>query len=225
MRLLLAEDDLVLGNAMQKVLSRAGYAVDWVLKGNQFEDCMSTQHFDFVVLDLGLPDTTGDVLLGQLRSKHPGLSVIVVTARHSITDRVTLLDMGADDYLTKPLDLDELTARVRSVQRRSRPDDEANDAYTHGLLRLDPKRHTATWNDVPISLTRREFWLLEALVRRKNQIVTRAQLEGALYGWGDEVESNAVEVYIHFLRRKLGSGLIHTIRGVGYRLAPLAGHA
>jgi DNA-binding response OmpR family regulator len=225
MRLLLAEDDSMLGSAVQKVLSRAGYAVDWVLKGSQFRDCMSTQRYDFVVLDLGLPDTTGEALLGQLRSKRPGLPVIVVTARHSIRDRVTLLDMGADDYLTKPFDLEELTARVRSVQRRSRPDDEANDAYTHGLLRLHPQRHTATWNDVPISLTRREFWLLEALVRRKNQIVTRAQLEDALYGWGDEVESNAVEVYIHYLRRKLGAELIHTIRGVGYRLAPLAGHA
>ena len=221
MRLLLAEDDSMLGGALQKGLSRAGFAVDWVLKGRDFSDSLATQRYDFVILDLGLPDHSGESLLQELRGKHKRMPVIVVTARGGIHDRVALLDMGADDYLVKPFDLDELTARVRSVLRRSPVDDDKAGAFAHGPLRLYPQRHCATWEDEPVSLTRREFWVLEALVRRKNQVSTRAQLEEALYGWGEEVESNAIEVYIHFLRRKLGAGLIHTIRGVGYQLAPL----
>jgi DNA-binding response OmpR family regulator len=220
MRLILAEDDSLLGGALRTALTRAGFAVDWVLKGRDFSDSMMTQRYDLVVLDLTLPDASGEELLRSLRTKHPRLPVIVVTARGGVRDRVNLLDMGADDYLVKPFDLDEMIARTRSVLRRSPSDDEEADTYTHGLLRLNPQRHTATWNDEPIALTRREFCVLQILVRRRNQVSTRAQLEEALYGWGEEVESNAVEVYVHFLRRKFSPGLIHTVRGVGYQLAP-----
>ena len=221
MRLLLAEDDSILGSAVHKALERAGFAVDWVRRGREFIDCIRAQEYDFVVLDLGLPDDSGEALLTRLRGKFPRLPVIIVTARCSVLDRVTLLDMGADDYLVKPFDLGELTARIRCVMRRSPMDDCESDAYSHGPLRLHPKHHLATWNGETVPLRRREFCVLEALVRRKGQVLTRSQLEDALYGWGEEVESNAVEVYIHYLRRKFVPDLIHTIRGVGYQLAPL----
>jgi len=221
MRLLLAEDDAILGGAMQKGLSRAGFAVDWVLKGGDFTESLTEQRYDFVVLDLSLPDECGEVLLSRLRASAARVPVIVVTARSGVRDRVSLLDLGADDYLVKPFDLDELTARIRTIMRRTRTDTTDACSFEHGPLRLFPDRHVATWNGVPVSLTRREFWVLEALVRRKNQVLTRAQLEESLYGWGEEVESNAIEVYIHFLRRKFSAAFIHTIRGVGYQLAPL----
>jgi len=225
MRLLLAEDDSILGGAVQKYLVRAGFAVDWVVTGRDMRDSVRTHDYDFVVLDLNFPDACGRDLLQALRGKNPRVPVIIVTARGGVCDRVALLDLGADDYLVKPFDLDELTARVRCVLRRSGADIREEEAFAHGPLRLFPQRSAATWNGDLIPLTRREFWILEALVRRRNQVLTRAQLEEALYGWGEEVESNTVEVYIHFLRRKFGPALIHTIRGVGYQLAPLPQHA
>jgi len=221
MRLLLVEDDAILGGAVQKALSRAGFAVDWVRKSCEGSDCITTHRYDFVVLDLSLPDGDGETLLLRFRQAFPRLPVIVVTARGDIADRVTLLDLGADDYVVKPFDLDELTARIRCVMRRSAMDDDDADTCSHGPLRLHPKRHAATWNGEPVALTRREFCVLETLVRRKNQVLTRAQIEEALYGWGEEVESNAIEVYIHFLRRKFSTELIHTIRGVGYQVSPM----
>jgi DNA-binding response OmpR family regulator len=225
MRLLLAEDDSMLGSAVQKHLVRTGFAVDWVLNGNDFTEAVNNHHYDFVVLDLGLPDACGEVLLQRLRNKQSRMPVIVVTARGSIHDRVTLLDMGADDFLVKPFDLDELTARIRSVMRRLPSEDADAGASVHGELRLYPLRRAATWNGEPVALTHREFWVLEVLVRRKNQVLSRAQIEEALYGWGEEVESNAVEVYIHLLRRKFRPDLIHTIRGVGYQVAPVRQYA
>jgi len=221
MRLLLVEDDAILGGAVQKALSRAGFAVDWVRKSCEGSQCIVTHRYDFVVLDLGLPDGNGETLLLRFRNKFPRLPVIIVTARCGVSDRVTLLDTGADDYVVKPFDLDELTARIRCVMRRSTVDDDDSDTYSHGPLCLNPKRHAATWKGEPVALTRREFCVLETLVRRKNQVLTRAQLEEALYGWGEEVESNAIEVYIHFLRRKFSAELIHTIRGVGYQVSPV----
>jgi DNA-binding response OmpR family regulator len=225
MRLLLAEDETMLGDAVHKHLTRAGFAVDWVVCGEEFTQAVDTHHYDFVVLDLGLPDVTGEVLLRRLHAKQARMPVIVVTARGSIHDRVTLLDLGADDFLVKPFDLDELTARIRSVVRRL-PTDNADDlASEHGPLRLYPSRREATWDGEPVTLTHREFWVLEVLVRRKNQVLSRAQIEEALYGWGEEVESNAIEVYIHLLRRKFRPDLIHTIRGVGYQVAPVRQYA
>ena len=214
----------MLGGALRKSLSRVGYAVDWVQKGAHFSASLATHQYDVVVLDLGLPDEGGESLLGKLRKKRANLPVIVVTARGGIQDRINLLDLGADDYLVKPFDLDELTARIRCVLRRSTSKDDGDGALSVGPLRLAPQSQSATWNNEPVTLTRREFWVLEALVRKRNQVVSRSQLEEALYGWGEEVESNAVEVYVHYLRRKLGSELIQTVRGLGYQLAPLGEH-
>jgi DNA-binding response OmpR family regulator len=225
MRLILVEDDLMLGGAVKNHLSRAGFAVDWVQSGKEFTDAVLNHQYDFVILDLGLPDCDGENLLEQLHHKQQRVPVIVVTARGSIHDRVKLLDMGADDFLVKPFDLDELTARVRSVLRRQPSDNADAGACVHGPLHLYPLRLTATWDGQPVPLTHREFWVLEILVRRKNQVLTRAQIEEALYAWGQEVESNAVEVYVHTLRRKFSADLIHTIRGVGYQLAPVRLHA
>jgi len=225
MRILLAEDDMLLGGAVQKSLVRTGFAVDWVQSGRDLRSSTSTHHYDFVILDLTLPDGCGESLLQWLRGKGLRVPVIVVTARGGVHDRVALLDLGADDYLVKPFDLDELTARIRCVMRRSPAEGTAADALTHGPLRLLPSQRVATWHGQAVALTQREFWVLETLLRRRNQVLTRAQLEEALYGWGEEVESNAIEVYIHFLRRKLEPALIHTIRGVGYQLAPLLQHA
>ncbi|MEO8310613.1 MAG: response regulator transcription factor [Caldimonas sp.] len=225
MRILVAEDDALLGVAVQRALTRVGYAVDWVRTGAHFLLSTATHQYDFVVLDLGFPDASGEDLLQSLRSKKPNLPVIVITARGAVNDRVSLLDFGADDYLVKPFDLDELTARVRSVLRRVPTGDGNEGAFAHGPLQLYPKRHVATWDGREVSLTHREFWVLEALMRNRNQVLSRGQLEETLYGWGEEVDSNAIEVYVHYLRRKLGASLIQTIRGVGYQLAPLTEHA
>lgn len=220
MRCLLVEDDEMLGSAVQIHLGRAGFAVDWVQNGKDFTVAINIHRYDFVVLDLGLPDAAGEVLLERLHQAQKNIRVIVVTARASVHDRVTLLNMGADDFLVKPFDLDELTARVRCLLRRLPTDDADAGASVHGPLRLFPLRLAATWAEKDVPLTHREFWVLEFLVRRKNQILSRSQIEEALYGWGEEVASNAVEVYIHMLRRKFRPDLIHTIRGAGYKMAP-----
>ena len=221
MRVLLAEDDALVGGAVHKSLSRSGFAVDWVGTGQAFKAAVQDHQYDFVALDLGLPDATGEVLLQYLKSKAPRMPVIVLTARGGIHDKLTLLNMGADDFMVKPFDLDELTARIRCVLRRTPTDDADAGCTVHGALELFPQRFLATWRGEPVSLAHREFCVLEVLVRRKNQVLSRGQIEEALYGWGDEVGSNAVEVYIHALRRKFSSNLIHTIRGVGYQIAPL----
>ena len=219
MRLLVVEDDDLFGSAITKALIQVGYAVDWIRKGTELSVAMATHEYECVLLDLGLPDVGGETLLPRIRSRDPGVSVLVLTARGGIQDRVRLLDIGADDYMTKPVDLDELAARLRAVTRRSRSDSRVEPSLEHGSLVLVPSRRTALWRGEPVTLTNKEYWLLETFVRRRNQVQTRAQLEEALYGWGEEIGSNAVEVYVHYLRRKLGSGLIQTVRGVGYQLA------
>lgn len=219
MRLLLAEDNPMLGSAVQKFLGHAGFAVDLVVNSGDFNDAWMNHHYDFVVL--GLTGDSGGELLQRLRKNHPRMPTIMVTSGCSAHTRVSLLNLGADDVLLKPLNLDELTARIRAVIRRLPTDDADAGAASYGPLSLFPLRYAATWNGEPIPLTHREYWVLELLVRRKNQILTRPQIEESLYGWGGEVESNTVEVYIHLLRRKFGPALIHTIRGVGYQLAPL----
>jgi DNA-binding response OmpR family regulator len=220
MRLLVVEDDDLLGSALHKGLTRFGYAVDWIVKGGDLDIAMRTHEYTCILLDLGLPDVSGEALLKAIRLINPGISVVVMTARGGIQDRVALLDIGADDYMVKPIDIDELGARLRAVLRRTHATQEGKAEIEHGLLKLFPSRRMATWKGDPVPLTNKEYWLLETLLRRKNQVLTRAQLEEALYGWGEEIGSNAVEVYIHYLRRKFGSALIQTVRGVGYQLGP-----
>jgi DNA-binding response OmpR family regulator len=221
MRVLLVEDDEMLGSAVQKHLGHDGFAVDWITSGKDFTEAVNCHTYDFVILDLGLPDMPGEVLLQRLHSAQMDVRVIVTTARGSISDRVSLLNKGADDFLVKPYDLDELTARIRSLLRRLPIADADANASSHGPLRLFPLRLAATWDGVEVPLTHREFWVLETLVRCKNQVLSRHQIEESLYGWGEEVESNAIEVYVHMLRRKFRPDLIHTIRGVGYKIAPV----
>lgn len=220
MRLLLVEDHELLGSGVHKGLVRAGYAVDWVRSGKKVLISLASCSYDCVLLDLGLPDLSGESLLKSVRERGLPVSVIVVTARGSIQDRVRLLDMGADDYMVKPLDLGELCSRVRAVLRRVHAKSPGSGEPEHGPLKLYPSRRMATWHGRFVPLTNKEFWLLETLVRRKNQVLSRAQLEEALYTFDVEVESNAVEVHVHFLRRKFSPRLIQTVRGVGYQLGP-----
>lgn len=219
MRILMIEDDVLFGSALQKSLLRAGYAVDWIQAGRELLGAMRSADYDCVLLDLNLPDTDSEQCLKSIRERTPGLSAIVVTARGSLIDRVRLLELGADDYLVKPVDLDEVNARVRAITRRVQQAQGAGaTALTHGPLKLQPARRTATWHGKVVPLTNREFWLLETLVRKRDEIVSRERLEASLYGWGDDVGSNTVEVYIHHLRRKFEPALIRTVRGVGYQI-------
>lgn len=219
MRVLVVEDDDLFGSAVQSALTKAGYAVDWIRKGADLSGTMATHDYECILLDLGLPDFSGETLLRRIRKDDPGASVLVMTARGGIQDRVRLLDIGADDYMTKPIDLDELAARLRAVMRRARNRELGDTNIGHGAIVLVPARRAAVWRGQPVALTNKEYWLLETFVRRRNQVLSRAQLEEALYGWGEEIASNAVEVYVHYLRRKFGNGVILTVRGVGYQLA------
>ncbi|QGW82388.1 response regulator transcription factor [Variovorax paradoxus] len=220
MRLLLVEDNELLGSAVHKGLVRTGYAVDWNRLGKDVLPSLASCTYDCVLLDLGLPDVTGDILLKSIRTRGIPISVIVITARCGIRDRVRLLDMGADDYMVKPLDLDEVASRVRAVLRRVNGKTPTAAEPEHGPLKLHPSHRMATLHGNVVPLTNKEFWLLEILVRRKKQVLSRAQLEEALYTYDVEVESNAVEVHVHFLRRKFSPKLILTVRGVGYQLGP-----
>jgi DNA-binding response OmpR family regulator len=219
MRLLLVEDDPIFGAALQRSLTRAGYAADWIQTASALVHSMRGTEYDCVVLDLSLLDQNGEQCLAQIRARSANLPVVIITARCGLQDRLRLLDLGADDYLVKPVDLDEVNARLRAITRRVHQAQSGTDVLSHGELRLLPARRSATWKGQSIALTNREFWLLEVLVRKKHEIVTRERLEETLYGWGDEIESNAIEVYIHHLRRKFGASMIRTVRGVGYQIA------
>lgn len=220
MKLLLVEDDEMLGRATMNALQRESLRVDWVRNGMDAKIAARSHEYDAILLDLGLPDMAGEQFLQQLRGLKNNTPVIVLTARDQMRDRVNALDLGADDYLVKPVDLEEVTARVRAITRRAQQARLGDGSVlSHGELRLQPARRAAVWKGTLVPLTNREFWLLETLVRKKGQIVSRERLEEALYGWGDEIDSNTVEVYIHHLRRKLGPGLIRTVRGLGYHLA------
>jgi DNA-binding response OmpR family regulator len=225
MRLLLVEDNELLGTAIHKGLVRAGYAVDWSRSGKDVLSSLASCNYDCVLLDLGLPDVGGDGLLKSIRTRGMTVSVIVITAQGGIQDRVRLLDMGADDYMVKPLDLDEVASRIRAVLRRVPGKTPSSGEPEHGPLKLYPSHRMATWHGEVVPLTNKEFWLLEILVRRKNQVLTRSQLEEALYNFDVEVESNAIEVHVHYLRRKFSPNLIQTVRGVGYQLGPESRHA
>jgi len=214
MRVLLVEDDPMIGESVRKGLRGEGFAVDWVEDGRAGELALATGVYDLMLLDLGLPGKEGMEVLRGLRQKKSTLPVILITARDAVADRVKGLDAGADDYLVKPFDLEELAARVRALARRRAG--HADSLLAHGLLSLNPATHEATLAGQALTLSAREFGLLHALIERPGVVLSRAQLEEKLYGWQEEVGSNTVEVYIHALRKKLGPDFIKTVRGVGY---------
>lgn len=220
MRLLLIEDDPMIGAAVQRGLRQEGYAVDWVRDGAAGLLALTTPAaggeapYDLLLLDLGLPGKDGLTVLGDLRAAGNPLPVLVLTARDAVSERIRGLDAGADDYLVKPFDLDELAARVRALLRRrtGRPEPIVRQA---GIV-VDPASHAVSVDGEPVRLSAREFAVLQALLEQPGRPLSRAQLEERLYGWGEEVESNAVEVHIHALRRKLGADRIRNLRGVGW---------
>ena len=216
MRILLAEDDPMLGSGLEQGLRMAGFTLDWVRDGKLAQTALHTQSYDAVVLDIGLPGKDGLELLQWMRQENLGVAVLVVSARDSVSDRVAGLNLGADDYLPKPFDLDELIARVHAVGRR-RSGRAAPEMRLGGLL-LHPLRREATLDNQPLNLSAREFDLLLALLERPGMVLSRSQLENQLYGWDDEIASNAIEVHLHHLRRKLGPAWIKNVRGVGYKL-------
>jgi two-component system OmpR family response regulator/two-component system response regulator QseB len=216
MRILLVEDDPELGDGLTVGLRQAGFAVDWLRDGHVADQALHSESFDFVVLDLGLPRLSGMEVLNRARARGQTMPVLILTARDATGDKVSGLDAGADDYLVKPIDLDELTARIRALTRRSAG--RAAPLLVHGDLSLDPAAHQVTLGGQSVELSSREFSLLQLLLENAGRVLTRTQLEQSLYGWRDEPDSNALEVHIHHLRKKLGSDLIRTLRGVGYTI-------
>ena len=216
MRVLLAEDDAMIGAAVRDRLRSQGFAVDWVRDGRAADAALEGDVYDLLLLDLGLPGREGLAVLKALRGRGSVLPVVIVTARDAVDDRVAGLDAGADDYVVKPFDLKELEARLRAVLRRRAGS--ASSVIEHGRLSLDLASHELRRDGVPVPVSPREFALLHALLEHPGRILSRAQLEERLYGWGEEVGSNVVEVHIHSLRRKLGADLIRNVRGVGYRI-------
>ncbi len=214
MRLLLVEDDSMIGESVRLGLRQDGFTVDWVQDGRAAELALHNGIYDLLVLDLGLPRKDGLEVLKTLRQRGNQIPVLVLTARDTVAERVRGLDSGADDYLVKPFDLDELAARIRALLRRQ--SGRAAPAIEFGDLALNPATHEVTFQGKPLSLSAREFALLEVFLDRPGAVLSREQLEEKLYGWGEEVESNTVEVYIHALRRKLGQDFIKNVRGVGY---------
>ena len=214
MRLLLVEDDPMIGETVLDVLRAEHFAVDWVKDGSMADTALRTEHYDLVLLDLGQPKRDGLDVLKALRQRKDSTPVLVVTARDAVADRIKGLDAGADDYVLKPYDIDELLARIRALTRRSTGRAEPV-LEAHGL-RLNPATHEATRDGQPVTLSGREWAVLEALMARPGVVFSRTQLEEKLYSWKDDVSSNAVEVYIHGLRKKLGAELIQNVRGLGY---------
>ena len=214
MRILIVEDDRHIGSALQRALRTENHAADWVLDGASAELALAQGEYDLALLDLGLPRKDGVEVLRTLRARRNRVPVLVLTARDTAADVVRGLDAGADDYLVKPFDLEVLLARVRALARRSAG--RAEPVLAHLGVTLDAKTREVTRGGEPVMLSAREFAILEALLARPGAVLSRAQLEEKLYGWGEEIESNAVEVYVHGLRRKLGHEFILNVRGVGY---------
>jgi two-component system response regulator QseB len=214
MRLLLVEDDAMIGEGVRKGLRQAGFTVDWVRDGRAAELSLAAESFDLMLLDLGLPKVDGLDVLRRIREQRKRLPVLIMTARDAVPDRVRGLNIGADDYLVKPFDLDELTARVHALLRRH--SGRAEPVIEHGALTLNPVTHEATLHGAPLVLSAREFALLQALLARPGAVLSPQQLEEKIYGWDDDISSNAVEVHIHALRKKLGADFIRNVRGVGY---------
>lgn len=214
MRILLVEDDRLLGDGLKAGLAQAGYAVDWLRDGESALAALAAESFAAVVLDLGLPRRDGQSVLQWLRARHDATPVLILTARDQLHDKVRGLDLGADDYMVKPFDLDEVTARLRAVIRRAHGRPEP--VLTLGPIELCPASRSVRRDGQPVELTPREFDLLHLLLEHAERVLTRRAIEEQLYTWNDAVDSNALEVHIHHLRRKLGAELIRTIRGVGY---------
>ena len=217
MRVLLIEDDPMIGAALETALRAEGSAVDWVREGNAADTALLQDVYDLVLLDLGLPGRDGLDVLRRLRARQTSVPVMIVTAHDAVEDRITALDAGADDYMIKPFDLDEMLARGRALLRRRAGRRSAQ--ITYGALALDPAKRRVRFREQDVELSMREFAILEALAREPGVVLSRAKLEESVYGWGEEVGSNTIEVYLHHLRRKLDPKLIRNVRGVGYRLA------
>lgn len=217
MRILLAEDDRLIGTAIQQALRDAAYALDWVQDGESALSAIAAQAYDLMLLDLGLPRKDGVAVLRQVRQSQQMLPVIIITARDGLDDRIQGLDLGADDYIVKPFAINELLARIRAVFRRHQGS--GNPMLGNGILELDPATREVRRDDAAFILSAREFALLQALLARPGTILSRAELEDRIYGWNEEVESNAVEFIIHSLRKKLGSDAIKNVRGVGWMVA------
>lgn len=214
MRILLVEDDRLLGDGLQAGLRQAGYAVDWLRDGEAAVAALTTERFTAVVLDLGLPRRDGLSVLQWLRNRHDATPVLILTARDQLQDKIRGLDLGADDYMVKPFDLDEVTARLRAVVRRAHG--RSDPVLTLGAVELNPAARSVMRAGQPVELTPREFDLLHLLLQHADRVLSRRAIEEQLYTWNDAVDSNALEVHIHHLRRKLDTELIRTVRGVGY---------
>jgi two-component system response regulator QseB len=219
MRALVIEDDPMIGRAVVAGLQDGGYTVDWVRDGADAELALTHRVYDLALLDLGLPRRDGLEILKGLRRSGNTLPVVIITARDAVADRVAGLDSGADDYLVKPFDLDELLARARAVVRRK--DGRPTPEMACGALVMDPVKRRVTFRGAPVELSGREFAVLAALMKEPGAVVSREKLEDAVYGWGEEIGSNSIEVHLHHLRRKLLPELIRNVRGVGYRIVAL----
>ncbi len=216
MRLLLVEDDMILGDGLKTGLEMDGYAVDWVTDGLMAEEALKSNQYELIVLDINLPRKNGLEILQQLRNRKDSTPVLLLTARDTVSDRVLGLDSGADDYVVKPFDLNEIYARLRALYRRHTLTHAKKPLIEHKNVKLDPASHTVFFHNSKIDLSQKEFEILKFLLTHIGQVASRARLEETLYAWDSEVESNTVEVHIHHLRKKLDSKLIRTIRGVGY---------
>jgi two-component system response regulator QseB len=214
MRLLLVEDDELLGDAVKTGLTQFGYIVDWLKDGEAARAALKSESFELIILDLGLPKLSGINLLQSIRHDGNTTPVIILTARESVESRVKGLDCGADDYIIKPFDLNELSARIRALVRRSQG--RADTTLQYRNVTLDPAAHSVMVDDVLINVPRREFSLLQKLLENSGHVLSREQLMQSIYGWDEDVDSNALEVHIHNLRKKLNANYIRTIRGVGY---------
>lgn len=216
MRILLVEDDAMVGESICKALRMAHFTVDWTRDGIMAEAALDTKSHSLVLLDLGLPRKGGLAILKSMRERRNAIPVMILTARDAVEDRIQGLDSGADDYLIKPFDLDELIARIRALMRRN--SGRAVSEIIYGAISLDTARHEVKLCGAAVDLSAREFAILHALMENPGTVVSRERLEEKLYGWEDDIGSNTIEVYIHHLRRKLGAGVIRNIRGVGYRI-------
>ena len=214
MRILVVEDDALLGDGIQKSLSHLGFTVDWMRDGRQGENALTSEEYAAVVLDIGLPQQDGLSLLQSVRNKGLHTPVLILTARDSKLDKLKGFGLGADDYVIKPIDMEELAARLRALIRRSAG--RAAPRIRLGAVEIDPDTRQAWYENKPVELSAKEFSVLELLVQNAGRVLTRAQLEQSIYGWGDSADSNTIEVFIHHLRKKLGSDFIRTLRGIGY---------
>lgn len=216
MRILLVEDDKMIGESLHKALRQSGYSVNWAQDGDAGDAALRGEKYDLAILDLGLPEKSGLEILAGLRKRQNAMPVLILTARDTVSERVKGLDLGADDYMLKPFALEELEARIRSLLRRQAG--QAGEWLEYHDVRLNPKTHEAQYRGEKVSLSGREFALMFALIKNPEAVLSKSQLEESLYGWNEEVASNAIEVHIHQIRKKLDSHIIRTIRNIGYTL-------